>query len=556
MSIFKVGELFFHFPEGSIPKGSFLDLNLTTSNDVRREDGFICLDSMDFRAIKILHRYLVYGVVPDVDHIPILDAAGIELDHSYALSSIYEEHMRQHMYDDGYQDDPINTDLYYGLIKVTSSFWERFRVRRPDDLNLLFHEQKVEKKSWGEVQKSLEELKPLFALGESKVLVAGGRIFSSLFGTRAPDIDLFLYGTDVTQATETIFELVKTFGMRSITRTANAFTLNVDQKEYQVILRLYRTPSEVLHGFDVDCCSVGYDGENLWITQRAYYALSHGYNTVNFNRLSASYEYRLVKYGLRGIAIKIPDFDRDKVDVLGLGGRYQRWKKEVEQVTVGEARYRLIKGRQLNQAREEERKDKQLKGLDLLLYLEHHCRQYKWNKRTVVAVERLAGESSDYSPTPYKNYKGALQGSYLQDLVNYIADTSDKYPETAKNYMPHLMHLTDDEWHGPEDEEPRPLTQAEKILMDGMTNSLGAKEFAFLKISTYMSNYWIVLPLIKALLDIPDSIYLGLGAVFPWRIPQKIQWKTINPGEQMTGTFHKLVLEDTKVWYQGLYYRL
>lgn len=34
-------------------------------------------------------------------------------------------------------------------------------------------------------------------------------------------------------------------------------------RKIQIVLRLYKTLAEVLHGFDVDCCSVGFDGHTV-----------------------------------------------------------------------------------------------------------------------------------------------------------------------------------------------------------------------------------------------------------------------------------------------------
>ena len=67
----------------------------------------------------------------------------------------------------------------------------------------------------------------------------------------------------------------------------------------QVVLHIFRSPSEILTGFDVDCACVGYDGEAVWALPRAVRALRTGYNLVNPvhswpNR--PSYELRLLKY--------------------------------------------------------------------------------------------------------------------------------------------------------------------------------------------------------------------------------------------------------------------
>lgn len=78
----------------------------------------------------------------------------------------------------------------------------------------------------------------------------------------------------------------------------------------QVILRLYRSPAEIILGFDVDCCCIltTLNGET-YATERGCYALSNAYNVVNFDRLSPSYEYRIGKYNKRCFATWIPYID-------------------------------------------------------------------------------------------------------------------------------------------------------------------------------------------------------------------------------------------------------
>jgi hypothetical protein len=34
-----------------------------------------------------------------------------------------------------------------------------------------------------------------------------------------------------------------------------------------------------------------------------------------------------------------------------------------------------------------------------------------------------------------------------------------------------------------------------------------------------------------------------------------LRFKKVNPGEQTTGTFHKLVLDDISTWYNGTFYK-
>lgn len=82
---------------------------------------------------------------------------------------------------------------------------------------------------------------------------------------------------------------------------------NTIKSGIQIIRRLYSCPQEIITGFDIDCCCILTTLEgNLWITERGAYSLVNGYNTFNFERMSPSYEYRLLKYCNRGFAIWIP----------------------------------------------------------------------------------------------------------------------------------------------------------------------------------------------------------------------------------------------------------
>lgn len=155
-----------------------------------------------------------------------------------------------------------------------------------------------------------------------------------------------------------------------ITKTANAITLRIFKHnietyiEVQIILRLYKTVSEVLHGFDVDCCALGFDENNIWASKRAIYSLFNGYNTVNFDRLSPSYEFRLAKYGTRGISIKIPDFNINKIKKDDLDKEILDSYETI--YNTGGISYTYI-----NTSNRYKKWINELRGLDILIYLNH-----------------------------------------------------------------------------------------------------------------------------------------------------------------------------------------
>lgn len=99
-------------------------------------------------------------------------------------------------------------------------------------------------------------------------------------------------------------------------RTKNAITIvsRYPTRHIQIVLRLYKSISEILTGFDVDCSSFAYDGTQVYGTPRAITAFVTQTNTIDLTRRSPSYESRLSKYAHRGFEIHWPDLDRTKID--------------------------------------------------------------------------------------------------------------------------------------------------------------------------------------------------------------------------------------------------
>ena len=97
----------------------------------------------------------------------------------------------------------------------------------------------------------------------------------------------------------------------------------------QGILRLYKAPTEIVHGFDVDCCGILYDhlSGKLWATKRAYWSFKNKMNIFDPERASPSYIPRLVKYMRRGYDIFVPFFTQLKIDEDAV----QKWKDKVKE---------------------------------------------------------------------------------------------------------------------------------------------------------------------------------------------------------------------------------
>jgi len=166
----------------------------------------------------------------------------------------------------------------------------------------------------------------LNGLDWTNVFCAGGAILGNLVADNAgyttSDIDLFLYGLDTDETANAKLREIHAMIVRNtgcqgdVIRTARAVTiLNTHPyRHVQVVLRAYKSPAEVLLGFDIDSCTVGFDGKNIYCMERFKRALTKGYNLVNISRRSLTYEQRLYKYSRRGFAVAVPNLDKSRVN--------------------------------------------------------------------------------------------------------------------------------------------------------------------------------------------------------------------------------------------------
>jgi len=92
----------------------------------------------------------------------------------------------------------------------------------------------------------------------------------------ASDVDLFLYGLTEEQAVEKIKEIETSIRDSILTetttvRTKHAVTIcsQYPTRHVQIVLRIYKSVSEILTGFDIDCSGAAYDGKQVYVTPRA-----------------------------------------------------------------------------------------------------------------------------------------------------------------------------------------------------------------------------------------------------------------------------------------------
>ncbi|KAG2375123.1 hypothetical protein C9374_010127 [Naegleria lovaniensis] len=130
------------------------------------------------------------------------------------------------------------------------------------------------------------------------------------------DIDLFLYGLTPEQAEDKlrhIYQVIKQNCSRGnvlVARSKFAVTFHTQHnRAIQVILRIYKSPAEILLGFDICAACLGFDGNQVWSNARSRRALALKTNLIDPDRMSTTYEYRLYKYAKHGFSVTIPGYD-------------------------------------------------------------------------------------------------------------------------------------------------------------------------------------------------------------------------------------------------------
>lgn len=218
--------------------------------------------------------------------------------------------------------------------------------------------------------KFYEQFREFYTVDLSNLLFAGGCVRSLLLDTNVNDIDIFVHGiNDVAQAEARIMKFIidirnrlhklkegdykfpgssNTYAMVLETLLSNAdknrryeieqdflskhrlwynplvncnirilsngktITLLVGNK-IQIILRLYNTISEILHGFDLGSSAVGFDGKNVYFTTLSKFCYENMVNIFDGSRRSTTYEVRLIKYFNDGFSIILPNLDIRKM---------------------------------------------------------------------------------------------------------------------------------------------------------------------------------------------------------------------------------------------------
>lgn len=304
-----------------------------------------------------------------------------------------------------------------------------------------------------------------------------------------------------------------------IFRNNNMVALLIDDDiKIQLIFRLYKTVSEILHGFDLGSSAVGFDGENVYLTTLGKYCHEYRCNVVDTTRRSTTYEYRLNKYFNRGFNIVLPGLDINKL------------------------RTTYLKYGELE-----------------ICELPHFIFSYKeiiGNKIMIKRFYNKYGSTSDYElePMDLNNLYYQSFNINLSSLINGV----DYYYYVSSSYEKETLDIFN---------VPPRINKGMIIsFYDSLKKKISKRKFDITSIKKYISVEKLEViaknmfkegvntkEYMNKLIDRQvEEAFVKLDQLLA-KDHSKIEWITKNPGTQLTGSFNPII-EDEHEWY-GEYYR-
>lgn len=206
----------------------------------------------------------------------------------------------------------------------------------------------------------------------NNVFIAGGAItnvitrMSTAYITGKSDVDIFIYGLSEIEANTKICAIINSFneaiaakkekarrkhdrpdGYYVVKTVKNKYTLSIRfrRRWYQIIFRLYKTRSEILHGFDVGASAVGWDGDEIYFTTLGCFSHLTNRNIHDPQRASPTYKERLIKYMERGFTITMPYISHklDPVHAVSESCYYPEKHLKSTHVKVNNRKYYRVK---------------------------------------------------------------------------------------------------------------------------------------------------------------------------------------------------------------------
>jgi hypothetical protein len=306
----------------------------------------------------------------------------------------------------------------------------------------------------------------------------------------------------------------------AMVRNNNTLLINIFDTKLQLIFRLYKTKSEILHGFDLGSSAVGFDGKQVFFTTLGKFCYEYSCNIIDTTRRSTTYEYRLEKYFDRGFNIVLPG-----LDITKLRTEYIRY---------------------------------QMKEMCILPHFVFSYSDIIGNKISLHKFYNKYSITSDYQLEDIDEYKSFSINIY--NLVNdidffyYTSESSDTEVIDVLNKPPVIDVLN---------KPPRLAKGSIIAFYEILKKNISNKNIDVIKLKQFLPIEKTA-TIVTNLVENKDSVYLDkliqkqTDAVLKKlaKLEKKdhsvIKWITQEPGTQISGSFNPII-KDEKDWYGALY---
>lgn len=293
--------------------------------------------------------------------------------------------------------------------------------------------------------------------------------------------------------------------------TRTKFTLNMGK--FQIIFRRYSSKSEIIHGFDLGSSAVGFDGDDIYFTSLSKFAYETGCNIIDTMRRSKSYEHRLQKYFRREFDIIMPEFDITKLDKY----RYDTYRIS----DMGELPYMCFTYDEVSRNK-----------INLTDF--YHKNSEKYIQSDYCDAEDNYCDGNEFLIFYTNLYKLLIN---KPDEMIYVSYSSQDILNPKLSLLNHKIDYFYDELY-------KKIMSGDKFPTSMISKYLPCTDTGY--IFTNREDKEVVLYYIeKQKMLIKEKLESIV-------ISSDIQWQSVNPGTQLTGSFNPII-EDASQWY-GKYF--
>jgi len=399
---------------------------------------------------------------------------------------------------------------------------------------------------------------PIFSsIRMDNLLIAGGCVGNYLTSEKgrnnssSGDVDIFIYGLNNDQANARLKEFIQDLIDQSkvshdlkmlkaqeeaakngrkhyseehkmeFLRNKNGITIN---GHLQIIFRLYKTKSEILHGFDLGSSAVGFDGQNVYMTSLGKFSYEYRCNIIDTTRRSTTYEKRLEKYFNRGFDIIFPN-----LDITILRTNYHRYYlEEVCELPFFQFGYRKIEGNKI-------------------IFSKFYYSYYY--QRDLPNSNPNQQMSTDYSLDDLDEYQAFYCNLYNlihdRDFFFYISNVANL---EILEKGPHMSWRNIQNFY---DNLKTKLYTSDRLLIGTINRYFTVRNIAQISDDLFIQRH-DQSKYINDLIEDQKNFAKQKMDLLMAKDHSKIPWIVDNPGTQLTSAFNPII-EDAEKWYLQYY---